>query len=144
MRDAYREAKRTSQPAAEQLRLRFADQFSRYESSFDPEPGWLGIVRQAMEDSGQIDAVRKIGFSWSSFHEKYGQLRIDWTACTCLVSSAQRLCLRAMQTIVERAEEDSFHTCQVCGAPGKPDDHQGWLMTVCPIHAHQRPRLQDH
>jgi len=38
---------------------------------------------------------------------------------------------------IRRAEEESFATCQVCGAPGELR-REGWLYTACDAHHAQR------
>lgn len=55
--------------------------------------------------------------------EKYGGLRFYYNGGDDYVSA-----------VVDMAEVMSDRTCEVCGAPGKPNSH-GWIVTRCDQHA---------
>jgi hypothetical protein len=79
-------------------------------------PGWRGILERLLP--------RLLELGWDgSVHqckEKFGGLRL-------YIGSAPR----EVHDAIDVAERESLHTCEDCGAPGKPQ-HHGWIRTLCP------------
>jgi hypothetical protein len=42
-----------------------------------------------------------------------------------------------MDERIAEAQEESSHTCEVCGQPGTRRETGGWVQTVCAEHAHR-------
>ena len=62
--------------------------------------------------------------------EKFGGLRIHVTVANDVIR--QRL---------ESAEQESFHTCEVCGRPGKLPEGS-WIKTLCDEHASEQGAVE--
>jgi hypothetical protein len=37
-------------------------------------------------------------------------------------------------SVISKAEEKSYTTCEVCGGPGKKCSPNGWILTLCEKH----------
>lgn len=79
-------------------------------------PGWKGILESLVKDllamgwSGEVSQVK----------EKFGGLRFY-----CESDGAPGIYER-----IQEAEDESFKTCEGCGAPGRPRD-LSWIKTLC-------------
>ena len=83
--------------------------------------------------------------------EKFGSLRFYWgvhytaeeyAALTgepdsCLPDGPD---MDAVDALVDKAEEDSVHICELCGKPGKLRDDSGYLQTLCDMHWERQRR----
>lgn len=79
-------------------------------------PGWRSILESLVKDllakgwSGEVSQVK----------EKFGGLRFY-----CESDGAPGIYDR-----IQEAEDESFKTCEECGAPGRPRDWS-WIKTLC-------------
>ncbi len=87
--------------------------------SFDSPTGWRPIVEQACAALAEFEDVRL-----AQVKEKFGGLRVYYDGN---VSDRAR-------EIVHSIEEQSFKTCEECGAPGKLSHVNYWSRTVCDEH----------
>jgi hypothetical protein len=103
--------------------------------------GWKDIIEEACE------AITKLNNEYSQFtveftqvKEKFAGLRlyyqvksptIDYVGTNAAL--AHQLAEKVFE-IVNLAEEKSYRTCEVCGAPGK-ESGTSWIQTLCDEHA---------
>lgn len=80
---------------------------------YEVGPGWMKIVRPL------VDQANAEGATILQIKEKFGGLRF-------YVGGASEELLEA----IDRAEEESYKTCEVCGEPGVPR-RGGWIRTLC-------------
>ena len=85
-------------------------------------PGWSDLLTRLIGD------LFELGWDGRVFQvkEKFGGLRF-------YVGSANK----AIYERIHAAENESFETCEQCGAPGALRDG-GWLKTLCDEHSKQR------
>lgn len=82
--------------------------------------GWAKLIWDTCEEIEQYLKTHELGynFKFEQIKQKFGGLRIysngDQTICD----------------ILDRAEDKSFHICEDCGKPGKPNT-DGWITTLC-------------
>lgn len=81
--------------------------------------GWTPLITQLIKDlfaagwDGEIFQVK----------EKFGGLRFYVGA---VPDGAYEL--------IDKAENDSYHICEVCGQPGELRNDRSWLLTLCDEH----------
>ena len=90
-------------------------------------PGWGDILKRLINDlfelgwDGQVAQVK----------EKFGGLRF-------YIGSANE----AIHERIDVAQNESFETCEECGAPGALRQG-GWLKTLCDEHSKQREEERE-
>jgi hypothetical protein len=88
-------------------------------------PGWNRLINplvlRATEIGARVDVIK----------EKYGGLRFYWTPEDNGDTKAEI----ELEDMVRQAEEESFHTCEMCGAAGNLMLKGSWYKTLCPEHA---------
>lgn len=103
--------------------------------------GWQKIVLDlSVAIEAEIMSCREIipldKFPYvSQVKEKFGGLRF-------YVSSIPAPISESVSELIRKAENDSYHTCDKCGEPGKarshwpdlPEVHFGWIRTLCEPH----------
>ena len=78
--------------------------------------GWAAIIDRLVTDmlaagwDGELYQIK----------EKFGGLRFYIGAAT-----------EAIHKRIAEAEEESFRTCELCGAPAQNENDRGWLRTRC-------------
>jgi len=101
---------------------------------FQHDDGWFGIVWRLCEHLEPLVAeMEQAGggeFEVLQVKEKFGGLRIH-------VKHAND----AIRQRIEVAIQESFHTCEICGQPGKLREN-GWIKTLCDAHASARGEHQ--
>ena len=103
--------------------------------SIDCGDGWFNLLWKLCEDIGVIlskpeNSRLKENFVVDQIKEKYGSLRF-------YVS----LLDGGIDELIDRAEYDSYHTCEDCGGEGKPRAG-GWYRTLCDDHAKERGQVK--
>jgi hypothetical protein len=80
--------------------------------------GWSKILTSLIED------LFKLGWDGevAQVKEKFGGLRFYIGAAS-----------QEVHDRIHEAENESYKTCEVCGAPGKLTNH-GWIRTLCEAH----------
>jgi hypothetical protein len=68
-------------------------------------------------------------FRFLQIKEKFGGLRV-YTSYADTTLEQDHAITRA----VDEAERASWHTCEVCGAPGESVSYRGYARTLCPWH----------
>jgi hypothetical protein len=94
---------------------------------FVHDDGWFDILWRLCEDSeplvAEFEATGECQFEILQVKEKFGGLRI-------YVNDAND----AIRQCIEVAQQESFHTCEVCGQPGIRREGN-WIKTLCDEHA---------
>lgn len=81
--------------------------------------GWLGLVKEMMEDIIQMGWNKEI----SQVKEKFGGLRF-------YINSASN----EIHNRITVAENLSYKVCEKCGEPGELRTDIGWYLTLCDTH----------
>jgi hypothetical protein len=93
---------------------------------FIHDDGWFQILWQLCTDLellvGEFERETGYRFEVLQVKEKFGGLRLH-------VNQAND----AIRQRLEAAEQESFHTCEVCGQPGKLREER-WIKTLCDGH----------
>lgn len=90
---------------------------------FEIGQGWQNILEHICSDIDALTNAERNNFQFQQIKEKWGALRIYSSGGSQLTDD-----------ILERAEELSLITCDVCGVKGHLRE-QGWLRVRCDAHA---------
>lgn len=86
------------------------------------DPGWDQLIFHLCE---KLDFARFSGVVMQ-IKEKFGGLRFYVNGAT-----------PSDYELIREVENESYKTCEICGAPGEPTD-LGWMKTVCDEHKKRR------
>ena len=89
------------------------------EFGFAVGDGWEPLIRRLAEKLEPI--ARKTDLRATQVKEKYGELRFYVEGRVSV----------EVEAAIDAVEEESCHTCEECGAPGKMHLRQGWARTRC-------------
>jgi len=94
---------------------------------FDVGEGWFQLIydlskKLEAEILKQPEEERQY-YCASQVKEKYAGLRFYMEGST-----------NEMEELIQKAEEKSGKTCEICGAPGEVRVHHGWYYTSCEEH----------
>lgn len=98
--------------------------------------GWISLVERLVD---AIDAL-DIPYEVDQVKEKFGGLRFYWHQPypEGEIPDDERADRREASTkiraLIDAAEAESIQTCEICGAPGRPQG-KGWIRTLCDDHA---------
>jgi hypothetical protein len=90
---------------------------------FDVGNGWLGLIKELIEESIKLGWDRQI----CQIKEKFGGLRF-------YINDASD----GVHKLISEAEDKSYEICEVCGEPGGVRKINGWLVTLCDKHNKER------
>jgi|SRR3982751_3212382 len=97
---------------------------------FECGDGWYHLIRDVAEDLYPlVEKYREVVDEDGCYpvvtqvKEKYGTLRFYMSTAT-----------DEMHDIIDKYEELSVKTCEVCGNPGSIDHTKGWLSATCKEH----------
>ena len=94
---------------------------------FEHGDGWFDILWRLCEELeplvAELEQAAGCQFEVLQVKEKFGGLRV-------YVNNAND----AIRQRLESSEQESLHTCEVCGQPGKLRDGS-WIKTLCDQHA---------
>ncbi len=85
---------------------------------FECGEGWHPILERLFEAISKLDKPE--GFEVTQVKEKYGSLRVNTNYSTDEIDD-----------LIDKAEEESITTCEVCGKPGKLSKKNFWYKTLC-------------
>jgi len=85
--------------------------------------GWHDLIEKMMEE---ISALKLEGFYFTQIKEKFGTLRVYTNYYN-----------EEVEAIIQKYEDISAVTCEVCGKPGTINDG-GWLQVRCEEHKDAR------
>jgi hypothetical protein len=88
--------------------------------------GWVPIIEDLVQDISEI--VGNEEFVVNQVKEKFGGLRFYY--------EVDQKFFPEILPIVQKAEEESFKTCEICGEPGElishtPHAQMTWMKTLC-------------
>jgi type IV secretion system protein VirD4 len=87
--------------------------------------GWHGLLAPIFEEINLYNSENKKNeIEIGQIKEKYGTLNIYTTRCPDYIKG-----------MISLAEEESGHTCEICGARGETVKVNGWYTTLCHRHA---------
>ena len=89
--------------------------------------GWHPIIRELEKKLNALDPEYEL----DQVKEKFGGLR--YYAHT----TKDGIVVDQFQYLIDEAEEQTFHICEMCGEPGECHATTGlstWLKTLCPRH----------
>jgi hypothetical protein len=103
---------------------------------FECGDGWFDIIWELCEDIERelnlfnVSQRAKEELSGQRFEviqvkEKFGTLRFYTNYTT-----------ENIETLIQKAEEKSAKTCEICGEPGT-QRYDGWVQTLCDTHAEE-------
>ena len=84
--------------------------------------GWQGIIDR-LEDAVGAFAPEVTLFA----SEKFGGLRVD-----AVNTGGHNV---EINSLIQKAEEESHHVCEACGRPGLTRNRAPWVKTLCDEHA---------
>ncbi len=107
---------------------------------FECNDGWFDIIWDLCEDIERLLKKSNIDIEVIQVKEKFGGLRFYWNFIGdfleiegedegALTDEADRI-YNDIESLIKKAEEISYQTCEVCGKPGKPI-RGGWITTLC-------------
>ena len=122
--------------------------------------GWLPEFAELCKTIDELLGDNKRGFHWVQLKEKFGSARYYWStkgkkdslrfdliAPSEVVSmevrqpvsaNQQQALFEQISKVVGAAEAHTNKHCIVCGAPGKIDQKDGYVLVLCDLHAKQR------
>lgn len=138
---------------------RYPYMFSGKNLGFSIPNGWMSIFERLCEDIDALLGQDKQGFHFVQCKEKFGSARWYWD--TAKIKNPARVDIiredgsfasfggpdltKAPNTLGEsighlvgQAEAKTEHACIVCGAPSLADQHEHWILQVCPEHKKMR------
>lgn len=92
-------------------------------SGFGIGLGWTGLLLPIIKEICKYNKENNGDIEISQIKEKYGTLRIYLSYTPDYISE-----------MIEKAEEESSHICEECGARGETQEVSGWLKTLCDEH----------
>ena len=102
---------------------------------FEHDDGWFYILWRLCEDLeplvAEFEKASGIKFEVLQVKEKFGGLRF-YVNCRRNEAICQR---------IDVAIQESFHTCEICGQPGRLREER-WIKTLCDLH-HAAQREQE-
>lgn len=146
------------------LKSRFPYQFSGENFGISTPRGWLSLFERLCLDIHLLLGENKREFHWTQVKTKFGSGRAYWAMNKAdgplyvdvlgrdgVVSFQSEESgdqpdpdtaelMKAIDVLVNAAMDRTSETCAVCGAPGKIDSSDGYLMVLCPDHTAQREK----
>lgn len=87
--------------------------------------GWEGLYKPL------IEKCQSMGGTVEQVKEKFGGLRFYFSPPSRYLTVKENKQWTAFHSAVNLAEEQSFKTCEGCGAEGSKHIHGGWIKTLC-------------
>lgn len=81
-------------------------------------PGWALILTKLHEDLIKLDPEYRV----AQVKEKFGSLRVYVDTYS-----------REVEDRIDKAEAQSCHVCEFCGAKGELRNDRSWLKTLCDV-----------
>jgi len=90
--------------------------------------GWVGLLKKTCE------LLKDFPIVFSSVKQKYAALTIYWDFLEEATENEKMNLREKINQIILDAEEQSTHTCELCGKDGKIVKHDGYYEIVCESH----------
>ena len=82
--------------------------------------GWKPLVNKLAEDITKIDDTIEV----TQVKEKFGGLRFYTGGINTAYS-------KKVWTLIDKAEQESFKICEICGTRENVTTKGGWIITMC-------------
>lgn len=103
-----------------ELKSLYPEMFSQEELSFECGAGWYSILKRCILRIKEQDVLNQCVTEALQIKEKYASLRFY------VYSSSDEV-----DKIIQEAEEESEHTCEICGEPGTVNKEGYWKRLRC-------------
>ncbi|MDD2881098.1 MAG: hypothetical protein PHQ58_11730 [Rhodoferax sp.] len=132
-------------------------QFKGKNLGFSIANGWLPEFSELCKKIDSLLGENKRGFHWIQLKEKFGSARYYWSikgkqdsVRVDLISTKKVVSYETsppsskgqpqalfdqISELIDAAEGKTRGHCIVCGAPGKIDQHEGYVLMLCDMHA---------
>lgn len=101
---------------------------------FECGNGWFDLLYDLSSKIKKIlEKNEKNKINVTQVKEKFGRLKFYYT-----LSEVSPIIEIKIESIIDKAENLSYHTCEVCGQPGKNRNINGWYATSCLSHYIER------
>ena len=145
-----------------ELRAKYQYMFEGDNIGLSISKGWFPIFSKLCQDIDTLLGPDKRGFHWRQCKEKFGTARWYWAMKGVKpsirisvisqegvtefenkpkVSKTKTASVHITQLIgelIDIAEKKTRSACIVCGEPGELDQHQGYVLLLCPAHKKER------
>jgi len=91
--------------------------------SFGVGEGWLHLIKDMVEELIDLGWDKRL----SQSKEKFGGLRFYIETYP-----------EGGQDVITKYEKISYETCEECGDKGEPKKINGWVYTLCDVHAEEK------
>jgi len=139
-----------------EIKNRYPYQFEGKNIGLSVAKGWLPEFAALCQRVDDLLGQNKRGFHWVQLKEKFGRARYYWsikgkkdsvrvdlfspkkvvsyeTSPAGAKNQLQAL-FDQLSAVIDAAEAHTRDHCIVCGAPGKMDQHEGYLLVLCDTH----------
>lgn len=143
-----------------QIEARYPYMFSGWNIGISIPRGWISIFEKLCNEIDDLLGSDKGGFHWTQCKEKFGSARWYWEMAGVKAavhidvvtpggvqsyvndpktskSKDETLTLR-LRDLIDAGEQDTTHSCILCGKHGKNDQGDGWYIVLCPEHKQMR------
>jgi hypothetical protein len=96
--------------------------------SFGVGEGWLHLIKDMIEDLIALGWDKRLLQS----KEKFGGLRF-------YIESYPE----GSQDVISKYEKLSYETCEECGVDASPKKINGWIHTLCDVHAEEHKKTKE-
>lgn len=97
--------------------------------------GWRELLESTVARIAAVRDTHDAGeFLITEIYEKYGSLRIDYSA-----NHAHHVAIDRIENILTLSEAISERTCETCGSSGRLYEGDGTLRARCALHAVGQP-----
>lgn len=118
---------------SDELKSKYPYMFTGANIGLDLYEGWNTSLVAACDSIDALLGDEKAGFHFSQIKEKYGSARYYFEAESLDFEVEQRI-----QDQLDKAELATESTCMLCGAPACIENHGGWFLCLCDVHASER------
>jgi hypothetical protein len=140
-----------------EIKQLYSYQFKGKNLGFGIANGWLPEFSELCKNIDDLLGEDKRGFHWIQLKEKFGSARYYWsikgrkdsirvdlistkkvvsyeTSPPASKNPSQAL-FDQISELIDAAEAKTRSHCIVCGADGKIDQHEGYVLVLCDLHA---------
>jgi hypothetical protein len=143
-----------------EIKALYPYQFAGKNLGFGIAKGWLPDFSELCKSIDDLLGENKRGFHWVQLKEKFGSsryyfsikgkrdsVRVDLISTKKVISYEKnppatkdqpQTLFDQLSELISAAEAHTCDHCIVCGTPGKIDQHGGYLLVLCDMHAAQR------
>ena len=109
---------------------------------FEVPPGWHGLLYTLCERMQYVATLSGYQPVADQVKSKFGTLRFYWHGESGSNTVQPEYADDLIEMLVDNAERETGHVCEVCGSPGASPNSGGWVETLCPVHRGKTPGKQ--